>query len=257
MQASSAPEAPPPSAPFQPPVVSSGKRGGSNLATILAAVAIVLAMVALAMNFIVPGPSGSAGTNGGSTVTLWGVIDQNGSVVRSSGVLNASNVSEGVYNVYFAQFMVGCTFTAGVGRPGYSGQGAGSATVTPLPSNISGVRVVTYNATQKADWATPFHLIATCPAGLSAVVAANGKFISGAGVNNTSWEGVGAYQVLFTQNVAGCAYYAGLGNPGHGSAPSGYATTASRISNPYGVWIRTSLSNGTSANETFFLNVYC
>jgi hypothetical protein len=257
-------QAAPPAAwtpPTNPPSSSSGSsggKGGAGLATILAVVAIVLALIAMGLTFVVPGPKGPAGgPEQTPNVTFFAVVASDGALQRGSPNVNTSvQVGTGEYQVYFNTTLYDCTYWANLGTITDGTSGPGTATVTKVPHSVYGLAVVTYNATQAVDADAAFHLIVSCPGGLTAVVLSNGTFQSGANVNFTYQEGTGAYEVLFDQNVAGCAYTAGLGTS-FSSSPGGSATTASRSGQLDGVWITTYNSGGTLTNETFHLSVYC
>jgi hypothetical protein len=243
------------------PRPATGGGGSGKLGTMLGAVALAVAVVAVGLAFAVPGPVGATGATGGGPssgappVDLFAVVGSDGSFARGSGTWGSELVATGEFQVNFTQILYGCTYTASLGTTAYGDGPAGSATVSTIPGDYNDLRVYTYN---HANVATdePFHLIALCPAGLSVVVDANATFVSGAGVNSSISEGTGTYQVLFNQNVAGCAYVGGLGS-GSGTAPAGSAAFASRVSNVDGVWIDTYNSTGAGVNEEFHLTVYC
>ncbi len=245
------PQPSPPAPTSLPRLPSSGSSG--SLATLLAVLALVLALVAISLNFVIPGPAGPSGSTAVPNETLWAVVASNGATTRSAGVTSSAQVSTGVYNVSFDQILYGCSFVANPGMISTGTESASTATVKPQASSVRSVEVDTFANSLAANLS--FHLVATCPGGLSAVVAANGTFVSGAGVNDSENSAVGRYTVIFNQDVSGCAYIATLGESG--SIASGSVTTASRSGTPAGVWVATYDASGASANAAFRLSVYC
>jgi hypothetical protein len=63
--------------------------------------------------------------------------------------------------------------------------------------------------------------------------------------------------VSFPIDVTQCTYVAGIGDPATGEAPPGFATTASAVGNPRGVFVRTRDRNGDPAIRPFHLQVIC
>ncbi len=250
-------QTPPPTAPSVstlPPRPSGS--GAGRLATVLGAAAIAVAVVAVALVFLVPGPTGAQGGTGSPPETLWAVVAWNGVLSRGSGAAFSTHLGLGQYEVTFDQILYGCTAAASLGTTATGTQDAGIAKVAIAPSPARTVNVTTFDANSTAIDAS-FHLVLTCPGGLSAVVAADGAFISGAGVYSTSAYGNGTYGVVFNQNVVACAYVVGLGTSSGGSAPAGYATSASLASVVDGVYVSTFNSAGFNVNQTFHLTVYC
>jgi hypothetical protein len=188
-------------------------------------------------------------------VTFFAVVGSDGALARGFNANSSSQTGIGAYQVFFLVDLYGCTFNTALGTTGDGSELAGSATATPLATSAWGVGVSTVNATGVATNES-FHLLATCPGGLSAVVSSNGSFVSGAGVESTRFENTGGYQVLFNQDVTSCAYIVGLGTFG-GSPPPGSATAAQRAGHTNGVWINTYNSAGVRTNATFHLTVYC
>jgi hypothetical protein len=80
-------------------------------------------------------------------------------------------------------------------------------------------------------------------------------------VNRTTTQSAGSagtYDVLFDQNIVGCAYLGTIGLPGIGgvSAP-GFLTVAGLSISPYGVFVETSNATGVPSNFAFHLGVFC
>jgi hypothetical protein len=223
--------------------------GHPGLGTILGAVAVVLAVIALVLGSILPAAP-AASTPGPSPITLTAVVSSTGSLARGSAN-NSVQVATGTYNVFFPQYLSGCSWSAAAGTTSYGGEPSAKARVSALPLATYGVTVTTYNATTGAAMNADFHLVGICPGGLWANVAGDATFQSGAGVTQTLSLGTGEYEVDFTQDVSGCAYIASL------QGGSGSATTASRAGTPDGVYITTWSSSGPLVNASFSLSVYC
>lgn len=255
MQAQSPPGAQTPPTPVKLPAMGGGGKGNPGM--VLGAIALAVALIAAALVFVIPGPTGPAGglsSSGVPSVSLWVVSDQNGVIARSSGVDSVTNVSSGHYQVLFGEILTDCTFSASLATIAYGTEPGGWATVSMAYHSLNTTNVTTYNATGVV---TPmsFHVVAVCPGGLSAVVASNGTYVDGYGVNWTVRSGVGVYYVVFDQSVAGCAYIFGLGEGG--SPPPGSVTGATLGINNNGVWVDTYNANGANANQSFHVNVYC
>ena len=244
-----------PSTPFKPP--SGAARKGFDLGTALAAVAVVLAVVAVAVAFVVPGPAGSNSQSPTTPpgVTYWAVVNATGGLVRGLGVNNTTQASTGTYNVTFDNYLWGCSFQGSVGTTSTGNPPPGYTQITTL-SNKHAIQVQVYSGTN-ARVDQSFHVVAFCPGGLSAQVESNGTPIGGSGLNYSFQWGVGIYVVIFNVDVTNCAYVGGLGTGTASSGSHGTATFASRYNDPYGVWVQTYDSTGTSTNESFHLSVYC
>lgn len=249
-------------APAPAPVPTSpARKSGFSLPLALGALGVVLGLIALAAAFAVPGPAGPSGSSSGTpNVTYWAVVDSGGGLARGYQVNSTTLTATGEYTVTFLPFLDGCTFGANLATTSAGTQPGGWATVTADAANPHAVDVATYNASGPlTDYS--FHVAASCPGGLSAVVAADGTFVSGAGVissGNFGGTSPGTYNVIFDQDVSSCAY---IGGPGSGSGQSvagaGSVTFASLAANSYGVWVDTHAANGTLENQTFHLAVYC
>jgi len=225
----------------------------------LAVVALAVAIVAAAVGVYALSRSSSSSSSGSApTETLWAVVAADGSLARGSGVVWNITAGTGLYDVGFNQILYACTFSATIGTidageipPGLS------VSVAVMSNNSSAVQVTVVNATTHAASLSSFHVVAVCPAGLYAVISANGDFESGAQVSSSLYlNDTGEYQVIFNTPVTGCAYVASLGT-GQGTPPAGFITDASRASDPNGVYLQTFNAAGVAANETFNLQVYC
>jgi len=254
--ASSAQEPPPTASLPRPP-----PRHGAHdvrLATGLAATALAIAVVAVGIAFLVPGPAGPQGSigTGPPNVAYFAVVTDTGTLSRSSGVFSASQLGVGEYQITFITILYGCTFAVNLGAAGAVLPPAGTAVVAPPATSGSTVKVTTYNATGVVT-SEGFDLGATCPGGLDAVVASNGSFVSGAGVDSSAQYGTGVYHVVFDQIVTTCAYLAGPGETFGGSPPPGFVTVAELGGHANGVFVTTYSASGVLANASFHLTVDC
>ncbi len=153
----------------------------------LAAGAIIIAILALAVNFIVTGPAGAhgapgatgaqgttgtAGANGpqgpkganGSATVWWAVVDSNGTLARGSNVSTVFVQGVGHVAVFFRQMTKlasSCNFQATIGTPDSSAPSAGWVGVAANSTYANGVEVWTYN-TSGLLTSLPFHLAMFC-----------------------------------------------------------------------------------------------
>ena len=67
----------------------------------------------------------------------------------------------------------------------------------------------------------------------------------------------GQYQVIFSQDMQGCAYVATIGNAGAGSATQGTVDVALRAGNNSGVFVETKTLAGAFEDRPFHLVVTC
>jgi hypothetical protein len=106
------------------------------------------------------GPAGPKGDKGDPGSSLWAVVDQNGTLVRSKGVASALKIGTGMYQVVFSQDVTGCSYQATVGGAGTT-LSTGFANVAQRINVSAGVEVWTYNTGGTiAD--RSFHLAAFC-----------------------------------------------------------------------------------------------
>lgn len=218
--------------------------------TVLGAVAIVLALIALVLGTTLPSPPT---TQPGSppNVNVFAAVDSSGSVTKGTMVFSASQVATGVYDVRFLQFLDGCSFVAGGGLAATGREPAGVAKVTVLPLATQAVEVRTFNTSSGSPQNNDFYVAGTCPGGLRASISSNGTYESGDQVYLSYQSSTGNYFVDFTQRIDQCAWVA---SP---QAGSGSATTSLQAGVPYGVWVNTYDSTGAPVNASFSLTVYC
>lgn len=227
----------------------SGPVRSPGVGTLLGAIAIVVSLIALFFGATLP----SSSTNPASSaprVSVFAAVDSTGSIVRGA-VLGASQISTGVYQVTFLQFLDGCSFVAGAGIALTGREPAGVARVTVLPLATQAVQVETFNTSSGAPQNNDFFVAGSCPGGFRADISANGTYQSGAQVSLSFHSSTGNYFVVFAQNVNQCAWVASL------QSGSGSATTAPQSGVPSGVWINTYNSAGTLADASFSLTLYC
>jgi hypothetical protein len=91
-----------------------------------------------------------------------------------------------------------------------------------------------------------------------AVVSAAGQQVRNRGLSSAARTDEGRYQVIFTDDVRGCGYYATIGGPSATAPPDdGEISVSSLGSNVNGVDVRTGNQNGVDANRGFHLVVLC
>ncbi len=227
-----------------------GGGGKLGLGTILGAVALVVAVAALVVGAMYPTPAST--TTAPPPTVVSAVVSSAGNLARGNEANTSTQVSTGVYHVFFDQYVWGCTWTAAIGTTDAGQESAGHASVTSLPVATYGITVRTFNASSSTPQNLSFHVIGSCPGGLWANIASDGAFQSGAGVTGNISLATGNYEVDFTQDVSGCAYIVNLQN-----SAAGTATSATRGINNFGVYIATFDTTGNLANESFSLTVYC
>jgi len=218
---------------------SMGRRGGGGVATALAAVAIVLALVALAVNFVVPGPTGSQGATGQTSGDYWAVVNGTGSLVHGSGVASASRTAEGVYQVKFSEDVANCAYLASGGIAGSIGN---PTSVIGAVESVSGdsdaVQVSFSLTTTLLANNSGFSVVAICGSSPWAVVGSNGALDRGSDVVSSTSASTGLYHVVFNQNVENCSYLATATATGTG-APIGLVSVSGMGSSPDGVNVST------------------
>ncbi len=179
-------QTPPP--PQAPPV--SRDRGGRT-GTILGVIALALAVVALIVNFIIPGPAGvdgqdgapgatgpqgptgatgeigatgSQGPPGANATTFWAVVNADGTIARGVNVSagSSSHPATGQYQVVFVGVDISiCAYAATLGYPDNSGYAPAGMITASNTQYMNVVAVATYNAAgAPAD--RPFHLSILC-----------------------------------------------------------------------------------------------
>jgi hypothetical protein len=91
-----------------------------------------------------------------------------------------------------------------------------------------------------------------------AVVTGAGQQVRARGTTSAARTAEGRYQVIFTRDVRGCAYFATIGGPTAAAPPdNGQITVSSLGSNVNGVDVRTTGAMGNDANKPFHLVVLC
>ena len=94
---------------------------------------------------------------------------------------------------------------------------------------------------------------------LWAVVEGDGTLVRGSGVASAALpDPPGGYEVIFNQDVTGCAYVASLGLTGSAGIPNhGSIGVVGRISSANGVYVITRDGAGSTASSPFHLAVFC
>lgn len=96
------------------------------------------------------------------TRPLWAVIQADGTLVRGSGVVSASNFAPGIYNILFDQNVEDCSFAAMLARPSDGTTGPGEIDAAALNGDPNGVFLQTRDSTG-AYHSWDFHIAVTCP----------------------------------------------------------------------------------------------
>ncbi|HEV2875092.1 MAG TPA: hypothetical protein VGW14_08085 [Thermoleophilaceae bacterium] len=92
-----------------------------------------------------------------------------------------------------------------------------------------------------------------------AVVNGDGLLVRGRDVSSVARTGDGRYQVIFSGDIRGCAYFATVADPSAAAPPQNSQVSVSSLaSNVNGVAVRTENgNNGSEANRPFHLIVMC
>jgi len=226
--------------------------------TALGAVAIVIALIAVALSLVVPGPSGSAGSQGPpSSGYLWAVVSSGGALTRGSGALSASLIAKGEYQVTFDQDVSSCAYVATVGTIYQSGSEpyAGIA-VSTSPGESAAVVAAVTDFTGAAINAS-FHLTVICGGAPWAVVSSGGSLVRGPETVLAHENTTGVYTVVFNQNVEDCGILATLGSTGSTPVAAGEITAAPEANTPDGVQIATYTPAGVAVSESFHVVAVC
>jgi hypothetical protein len=134
--------------------------------------------------------------------------------------------------------------TSPVGCPGTQGpQGPAGAQGPAGPAGARGANGT--NGTNGANATT-----------LWAVVNSNGTLNRGSRVTSVGRIGGGVYEVIFNRDVSGCAYIGAVSDPGFGAA-FGFFSASKRGGQPNGIFIETTNSTGTVADQPFHVAVFC
>jgi hypothetical protein len=119
------------------------------------------------------GDKGDPGQAGAPATALWAVVDGNAAgaptnvpITRSSGVVGTATTTHnfaGEYRIQFNRDVIGCTYLAGVGQVGNSGQGFGFATAqgTTIGGGNAAVFVQTFDE-NGLEVDREFHLAVFC-----------------------------------------------------------------------------------------------
>ena len=103
------------------------------------------------------GPVGPVGPSGGAALSRWAVVSSGGTLIRGSGVTNATAIGEilAVYHVTFADDVSECAYVASLDTsPGF-------ASTAALGSDPRIVVVRTFDADGISSF-LPFHLVLAC-----------------------------------------------------------------------------------------------
>ncbi|HEX4746485.1 MAG TPA: hypothetical protein VFU99_06330 [Gaiellaceae bacterium] len=92
---------------------------------------------------------------------------------------------------------------------------------------------------------------------LTAVVLASGSIARSQGTSGASRLGVGQFEVVFTQDVAGCTYLGTMGQPNAILPIQGEIMVTPRVGNTSAVHVYTRSSDGLPADRPFHLIVVC
>lgn len=92
---------------------------------------------------------------------------------------------------------------------------------------------------------------------LSAVVAANGTILRGAGAAPTVRLSTGTYEVRFQRDIRDCAYAVTAGSAAAGNPAYGVPVVAWRTNKPDGLWIQILDKNGGVIDRDFHVVVFC
>lgn len=134
--------------------------------------------------------------------------------------------------------------TSPVGCPGTQGpQGPAGAQGPAGPAGARGANGT--NGTNGANATT-----------LWAVVNSNGTLNRGSRVTSVGHIGGGIYEVIFNRDVSSCAYIGAISDPGFGAA-FGFFSASKRGGQPNGIFIETTNSTGTVADQPFHVAVFC
>jgi hypothetical protein len=230
------------------------------MGTALGAIALVVALAALALNFVGPGHAGPAGAQGSPGTpggSLYAVVSSTGGLVHGSQAVSSEETSTGVYQVIFNQNVASCDYQANLGTPTAVVPSPGWISVGGLAGNPNGVYVRTTGLTGTLS-NSGFDLVVLCSSGLWAVIGPTGSVVRGDGVVTAAQNSTGAYNVVFNEDVAGCAFLATLGTVGSsGFAGPGVATVAGAHGVPNGVFVSTYNATGATTNSSFDLAVVC
>jgi hypothetical protein len=242
----------------------------------LGAIALAIAVVAVALNFVVPGPTGAKGAQGGTGSTgspgstgptgpqgppageFWADVNVSGALVHGSHSNGSYLIETGDYQVNFTQDVSQCGFVASVViQNSLYVPPAGGVTVAGRNGNPDAVFVTT-NAPNGVATDEAFDLVALCSADLWAVVNSGGSVVRGVDVVSAAHNGTGDYSVVFDQDVENCGFLGTLGAVGSvGSVSPGYVSVQGELGVPNGVYVATYNATGVHTDESFHLTAVC
>lgn len=127
------------------------KLGSEGLGLVLSGLAVALAVSALAVSFVIPGPVGSPGMN---STELWAAVHGNGTLARGAGVSSSKHTGTGLYQVTFDRDVTNCSYQVTVGSlTPVTYVEAGFASVSPgSDSNGTGGNVYVRTANVGGAW---------------------------------------------------------------------------------------------------------
>jgi hypothetical protein len=193
----------------------------------------------------------------GSTARF-AVVRKGGALARGSHALSARRIVRGEYSVHFDSDVSNCVFTASIGSPGITPVSApGEISVSPgnKPHNVFVATIGSGGSLKSSS----FHLAAACGrVPVRAVVKKDGTFVRGRNVTSSARVGQGAYEVIFTQNVATCSYTATVGSAAAGISTLPLTiTTATRAGNPNGAFLFIHNAAGATVDHAFHVVTRC
>jgi hypothetical protein len=238
--------------------------GKTGLGTILGAIALAVAVAAVAINFVVPGPTGATGSQGPtgpqgpSAEELWADVNVSGTLVHGSQANGSYLISPGSYQVNFTQDVASCGFVASVVvQNNVAVPPAGGVAVAGRDGNPDALWVATNDPTGVAT-DEAFDVVIVCSIGLWAVINSTGSVVRGVGVVSAAYNGTGRYTVVFDQDVANCAFLGTLGTVGSdGVAAPGYVSVQGEYGTPNGVYVATYNATGVRTDSSFHLTAVC
>jgi hypothetical protein len=241
-----------------------------GIGTALAAVALVIALVAVALNFAVAGPTGAKGPTGATggqgiqgptgpaSTAYWATVNPNGTLSHGNGATGAEPIATGEYQVNFTTDVSGCGAVASIViQNSYYIPPSGWVMTAPQAGVPDAMLVETTNlAGALAD--LPFDLVVTCAASNTwAVVNATGVLEHGTDAVRSQQVAGGAYRVFFNQNVSNCSFIATLGAAASGLPAAGSAAVVGAAVSLNAVWVETYNVTGVITPSSFSVVAVC
>jgi len=187
---------------------------------------------------------------------LFASVSMSGRLVAGGGVTSITHHSPGQYEVTFETNVRSCAYVATTISTSTQAHGVFTAGGHLSPD---GVYVETKN--QRGGLTDePFNLVVDCrqPGMLFAVVGYNGRLARSSANVQLTQLGTGRFDFRFPTRVAGCAYLATVGDPGHGLVfnPNGVYTGSGP--DAHTVYVETkNIGGGLSPGIPFHLAVIC